>query len=109
MATAASRAVVARALEPRLLRGSSYVATDYNQPKVDYASSRQPLDSWIKWRLAYSLALPFENATLDLVCCQFGAMFFPDRISGYREARRVLRPGGHFLFNVCDRIEENVF
>src|SRR5262249_52463248 len=33
----------------------------------------------------------------------------PDRISGYREARRVLKPGGHFLFNVWDRIEENVF
>ena len=36
-------------------------------------------------------------------------MFFPDRTSGYREARRVLKPGGHFLFNVWDRIEENVF
>ena len=36
-------------------------------------------------------------------------MFFPDRTSGYREARRVLKPGGHFLFSVWDRIEENVF
>src|SRR5262249_30174261 len=52
---------------------------------------------------------PFENATFDLVCCQFGAMFFPDRTAGYREARRVLKPGGHYLFSVWDRIEENVF
>jgi SAM-dependent methyltransferase len=36
-------------------------------------------------------------------------MFFPDRISAYRQVRRVLKPGGHFLFNVWDRIEENVF
>ena len=36
-------------------------------------------------------------------------MFFPDRRPGYREARRVLKPGGYFLFNVWDRIEENVF
>src|SRR5205085_12162951 len=45
----------------------------------------------------------------DVVCCQFGAMFFPDRPSGYREAKRVLKTGGSFLFNVWDRIEENVF
>ena len=55
------------------------------------------------------MALPFKDATFDVVCCQFGAMFFPSRMSAYREARRVLKPGGHFLFNVWDRIEENVF
>ena len=36
-------------------------------------------------------------------------MFFPDKVQGYREARRVLKPGGRFLFNVWDRIEENDF
>ena len=36
-------------------------------------------------------------------------MFFPDKVQGYREARRVLRPGGHFFFNVWDRISENEF
>jgi len=36
-------------------------------------------------------------------------MFFPDRPSAYREARRVLKPDGCFLFNAWDRIEENVF
>jgi ubiquinone/menaquinone biosynthesis C-methylase UbiE len=76
---------------------------------LDYAASRQVVDSRIKWRQADAQALPFENAAFDLVCCQFGAMFFPDRVSAYCEARRVLRPGGHFLFNVWDRIEKNVF
>lgn len=106
---AAGTGVVTRALAPKLSPGASYVVTDLNQPMLDYAASRQAPDSRITWRQADALALPFENAVFDLVCCQFGAMFFPDRSSGYREAKRVLKPGGHFLFNVWDRIEENVF
>ena len=45
----------------------------------------------------------------DAVVCQFGAMFFPDKVQGYKEARRVLKPGGHFVFNAWDRIEANEF
>ena len=71
---------------------ASYVVTDLNQPMLDYAASRQAPDSRIKWRQADALALPFEDAAFDLVCCQFGAMFFPDRTSAYREAKRVLKP-----------------
>ena len=107
--TAAGSGVVTRPLAPRLPLDTSYVVTDLNQPMLDYAASRQPPDARVTWRQADALALPFEDATFDLVCCQFGAMFFPDRISGFREAKRVLKPGGHFLFNVWDRIEENVF
>ena len=106
---AAGTGVVTRDLAPKLSPGATYIVTDLNQPMLDYAASRQPPDTRITWRQADALALPFDAAAFDLVCCQFGAMFFPDRISGYREARRVLKPGGHFLFNVWDRIEENVF
>jgi SAM-dependent methyltransferase len=55
------------------------------------------------------MQLPFDAASFDVVVCQFGVMFFPDRPHGFREARRVLRPGGVFLFNAWDRIEENEF
>lgn len=107
--TAAGTGVVTRALAPRLPPGASYVATDLNQAMLEFAASRQAADDRVKWRQADAVALPFENATFDLVCCQFGAMFFPERSSAYREAKRVLKPGGHFLFSVWDRIEENVF
>src|SRR4051812_35385726 len=107
--TAAGSGVVTRVLAARISRTASYIVTDLNQPMLEYAASRQAPDARIKWRQADALALPFDDAAFDLVCCQFGAMFFPDRASGYGEAKRVLKPGGHFLFSVWDRIEENVF
>jgi ubiquinone/menaquinone biosynthesis C-methylase UbiE len=107
--TAAGSGVVTRALAPRLSQDARYVVTDLNQPMLDYAAARQAPDNRISWRKADALALPFDDAAFDLVCCQFGVMFFPDRQSGYREAKRILKPGGRFLFNVWDRIEENVF
>ena len=107
--TAAGSGVVTRALAPRLSPNARYVVTDLNQPMLDYAATRQAVDNRISWRKADALALPFEDAAFDLICCQFGVMFFPDRQSGYQEAKRVLKPGGCFLFNVWDRIEENVF
>ncbi|ENN88657.1 Ubiquinone/menaquinone biosynthesis methyltransferase ubiE [Rhizobium freirei PRF 81] len=106
---AAGTGVVTRALAPMLSPGASYVVTDLNPPMLDYAASRQPPDSRITWRQADALTLPFEDAAFDLVLCQFGAMFFPDRMAAYREAKRVLKAGGHFLFNVWDRLEENAF
>ena len=106
---AAGTGVVTRALAPRLSPDASYVVTDLNQAMLDYAASRQAPGNRIEWRQADALALPFEDGVFDLVCCQFGAMFFPDRRAAYREARRVLKPGGRFLFSVWDRIEENVF
>lgn len=107
--TAAGSGVVTRALTPSLRPDATYFVTDLNQPMLDYAATRQTADGRISWRKADAQALPFENATFDVVFCQFGVMFFPDRQSGYREAKRVLKPGGRFLFNVWDRIEENVF
>jgi SAM-dependent methyltransferase len=44
-----------------------------------------------------------------MVVCQFGAMFFPDRVAAYREVRRVLQPNGTFLFSVWGRLEDNEF
>ncbi len=107
--TAAGTGAVARALSPRIRQDAHYIVTDLNQPMLDWTRARQDEDKRITWRQADALALPFGDATFDVVCCQFGVMFFPDRIKGYREALRVLKPGGYFIFNVWDRIEENVF
>jgi ubiquinone/menaquinone biosynthesis C-methylase UbiE len=106
---AAGTGVVTRAMASRLPPGTRYVATDLNPPMLDYAKSKQPDGGQIEWRQADALNLPFEDRTFDIVVCQFGAMFFPDKVRAYSEARRVLKPGGHFIFNVWDRISENDF
>jgi ubiquinone/menaquinone biosynthesis C-methylase UbiE len=105
--TAAGTGVLARALAPKLTPTAHYVVTDLNQPMLDYAAKRQPSGKRIEWRQADALELPFDDGSFDAVCCQFGVMFFPDRVAGYKEARRVLKPGGSFLFNAWDRIEKN--
>jgi SAM-dependent methyltransferase len=76
---------------------------------LDHAAAKKNPEDRITWRQADALALPFEDQSFDAVACQFGAMFFPDKVLGYKEARRVLKPGGHFIFNVWDQISENEF
>ncbi len=107
--TAAGSGVVARALSPCLSPDALYTVTDLNQSMLDHAASKQEPDSRITWRQADALNLPFDGKSFDAVVCQFGVMFYPDRISGYSEARRVLKPGGTLLFNVWDHIDSNEF
>ncbi len=107
--TAAGTGVVPRALIGHLPPGARYTATDLNKPMLDYAASRQPADTRIEWQVADALNLPFEDNSYDVVICQYGVMFYPDRAKGFAEARRVLKDGGRFIFNVWDRIENNEF
>ena len=106
--TAAGTGVLTRALASRLAPSTRLVATDLNQPMLDQASRRQT-EGTVEWKQADALALPFGDEGFDVVACQFGVMFFPDKVQGFKEARRMLRPGGRFLFNVWDRIENNEF
>ena len=105
---AAGTGVVTRKLAAALPESVSIVATDLNQAMLDLASAvgtKRP----VEWRQADAMQLPFEDSAFDVVVCQFGAMFFPDKPKAYSEARRVLKSGGLFMFNVWDRIEENEF
>jgi ubiquinone/menaquinone biosynthesis C-methylase UbiE len=103
--TAAGTGIVTAALAAALPE-AEIVATDLN-PDMLKVAERKLGSGRVAFAPADAQALPFEDGRFDLVVCQFGAMFFPDRVGAYREARRVLRPGGAFLFNVWDRIEAN--
>ena len=106
--TACGTGILTRALARRLPAACELVATDLNQPMLDFAAANLA-DRRVVWRQGDALALPFADNSFDAVACQFGVMFFPDRVAGYREARRVLRPGGRFVLSVWDRIAENEF
>lgn len=106
--TAAGTGIVTRALMRLLPTSVSIVATDLNQPMLDHAA-KQVSSSRVSWQKVDAQALPFPDAAFDAVVCQFGVMFFPDKQKAYREARRVLKPGGRFIFNVWDKLEHNEF
>jgi ubiquinone/menaquinone biosynthesis C-methylase UbiE len=107
--TAAGTGAVTAALASALPAATRITASDLNEPMLAQARTRLANDPRLTWQQADALALPFDDASFDTVVCQFGVMFFPDRVKGYAEARRVLRPGGRFVFNVWDRIETNDF
>jgi SAM-dependent methyltransferase len=103
--TAAGTGIVTAALAAAL-PDAEIVATDLNQAMLDVAAARG-LPRTVRFQAADALALPFDDAGFDLVVCQFGAMFFPDRVGAWREAKRVLKPGGRLLFSVWDRLALN--
>lgn len=105
---AAGTGVVTRALAATLPETVDIVATDLNQTMLDHAlavGTRRP----VEWRRADAMQLPFCDESFDAIVCQFGVMFFPEKSKAFAEARRVLRTGGVFIFNVWDQIAENEF
>lgn len=105
---AAGTGALTRALAESLPASCTIVATDLNPAMITRASSVGTARA-VEWRQADALSLPFEDASFDAVVCQFGVMFFPDKVRGFAEARRVLRPGGVYMFSTWDTLETNEF
>ena len=99
--TAAGTGIVTQELVRMLPAGVTITATDLNQPMIDHARTKPGLVQ-VDWRQSDAMNLPFPDQTFDLIVCQFGVMFFSDKRIAFRNASRVLRPGGHFLFGVWD-------
>jgi SAM-dependent methyltransferase len=81
-------------------------ATDLNAAMVDVGARRVPA---ARWQQADATRLPFDDAAFDLVACQFGVMFFPDKPAAFAEAARVLAPGGRVLVNTWAALDTHVF
>ncbi len=100
---AAGTGVLTREL---LAVAGAVTATDLNAAMVELGTRRVPV---ARWRQADATRLPFDDAAFDLVACQFGVMFFPDRPAAFAEAGRVLAPGGRVLVNTWAALDTHVF
>jgi SAM-dependent methyltransferase len=93
--------VVARYAAPR---AGHVVGADVNAGMLAVAGRIAPQLEWVQADLA---ALPFADASFDVVLCQQGLQFVPDRAAALAELRRVLAPGGRILVSVWRGPEHN--
>lgn len=103
--TAAGTGIVTAALA-RSVPDAEIVATDLNQAMLDLAAQHVG-SGRVRFQQADAQQLPFADGAFDLVVCQFGAMFYPDKVGAAREARRVLADGGRYMMVVWDQLDKN--
>jgi SAM-dependent methyltransferase len=106
---AAGTGIVSRKLRDALPDAARLVVTDLNPPMLEVAKTKFRNGERVEFTPADAMALPFSDAEFDLIVCQFGVMFFPDKVASYREASRVLRPGGRYIFNTWGTMDANPF
>lgn len=107
--TAAGTGIVTRKLRDALGPQARLTATDLNEPMLEVAKSKFSAGEQVTFRPADATALPFADGAFDMIVCQFGLMFFPDKDLAHREARRAQRRGGRYLFSVWDSPRYNPF
>jgi len=106
---AAGTGIVTRKLRDLLPDDRPITATDLNPPMLEFAKSKFQVSERVHFEPADATQLPYRDSDFDTLVCQFGVMFFPDKQRSYREAFRILKPGGHYIFNVWGPLESNPF
>ena len=106
---AAGTGIVSRKLRDNLAGDAQLIVTDLNKPMLAVAQGKFAASEDITFAVANAMELPFDDNTFDLMVCQFGVMFFPDKPASFREAARVLRAGGRYVFSVWGPMADNPF
>jgi SAM-dependent methyltransferase len=104
---AAGTGRVTRQLLSALPTAGELVATDLNEAMIARGQQVITGDPRVKWQTADAQQLPFSDGGFDVVACQFGLMFVPDKLRALSEMRRVLRPGGTLLLSTWDSLDQN--
>ena len=96
--------VVGRMTVPMVQPGGGVCGVDFNAAQIATARNMDPS---IDWREGNAGSLSFADQEFDLVVCQQGFQFFPDRVQAVREIHRVLKPGGRVGIAVWSSIENS--
>jgi SAM-dependent methyltransferase len=103
---AADTGTLTQAIASAMSAGLTIIATDSSAEMTQYVSMK-PGMARVHWQEADPAALPFPDATFGIVTCHFGVVTIPDRVQAFLEARRVMKPGGRFVFSVPGPIRHN--
>jgi ubiquinone/menaquinone biosynthesis C-methylase UbiE len=92
--------IVARLASQQTDATGTIAGLDVNPGMVAVARSATPSDMPIEWYEASADAMPFPDESFDVILCQMGLQFMPDKHAALNEIRRVLAPGGRLILNV---------
>ena len=106
---AAGTGIVTRKLRDALHKNCQLTASDLNAPMLEVASEKFADGEAVNFEVIDAMDISHGDESFDAVTCQFGVMFFPDKANSFTEVHRVLRPGGHYVFNSWDSWDENPF
>ena len=106
---AAGTGIVTRKLRDALPNNCELVASDLNPPMLEVAVAKFAPEERVRFEQVDATDLQFDDESFDVVTCQFGVMFFPDKARSYAEVRRVLKPSGSYVFNTWGSLNDNPF
>jgi ubiquinone/menaquinone biosynthesis C-methylase UbiE len=105
---AAGTGIVTRKLRDSLSAETQLIASDLNPPMLEVAKSKFRPHEAVEFKQVDATKVEFDDHRFDVVVCQFGVMFFPDKDRSYAEVHRVIKPGGSYIFNVWDSWDRNL-
>jgi ubiquinone/menaquinone biosynthesis C-methylase UbiE len=91
---------VARLAAQQVGPNGTIAGLDANPGMLAVARSVTPEDMSIEWYQSSAEDMPLPDEAFDVVLCQLGLQFMPDKLAALREMRRVLVPGGRLILNV---------
>jgi len=92
--------VVTRLAAARVGEAGAVAGLDVNPGMLAVARSVMPSDAAVDWYETSAEAMPLADASFDVVLCQMGLQFIPDKVQALKEIRRVLGPGGRLVLNL---------